>query len=196
MYDDRLRRVAVGAAMVIASAMLVSACGGGSTGPEVASAGNSTSTASSSSESSSKASPLGYSRCMRAHGLKDFPDPNSNGGLGISAHPGSDLDPNSPLFQAAQQACKSLAPQAPTSGAGQAKAAKAILRYAQCMRAHGLKDFPDPSGQGMLSLKATPGSDLDPNNPQFQSADKACRANLPGGTGAPQTSSSGGSGAQ
>jgi hypothetical protein len=48
---------------------------------------------------------LAFSACMRAHGVKDFPDP-SNGGLRISVHPGSDLDPNNPTFRKAQQACK------------------------------------------------------------------------------------------
>ena len=52
---------------------------------------------------------LAYSACMRAHGLKDFPDP-SNGGLRISVHPGSDLEPNNPTFQKAQQACQTYLP--------------------------------------------------------------------------------------
>ena len=52
---------------------------------------------------------LAFSACMRAHGLKDFPDP-SNGGLRIQDHPGSDLDPNNPTFQKAQQACQGHLP--------------------------------------------------------------------------------------
>lgn len=52
---------------------------------------------------------LAYSACMRAHGLSDFPDP-SNGGLRISVHPGSDLDPSNPTFQKAQQACQKYMP--------------------------------------------------------------------------------------
>lgn len=52
---------------------------------------------------------LAFSACMRAHGLKDFPDP-SNGGLRISVHPGSDLEPNNPTFQKAQQACQKYMP--------------------------------------------------------------------------------------
>ena len=52
---------------------------------------------------------LTFSSCMRAHGLKDFPDP-SNGGLRIQVHPGSDLDPNNPTFQKAQQACQRYLP--------------------------------------------------------------------------------------
>jgi hypothetical protein len=52
---------------------------------------------------------LAFSACMRAHGLKDFPDP-SNGGLQIQAHPGSDLSPDNPTFQKAQQACQKYLP--------------------------------------------------------------------------------------
>jgi hypothetical protein len=52
---------------------------------------------------------LALSACMRAHGVKDFPDP-SNGGLQIQVHPGSDLDPNNPTFQKAQQACQKYQP--------------------------------------------------------------------------------------
>jgi hypothetical protein len=132
---------------------------------------------------------------MRGHGIGDFPDPNSsNGGLLLQAHAGSDLDPNNPRFRAAAQACKSLAPKAPTSGPGQARAAAAMLSYSRCMRAHGISDFPDPSGNGSLALKGKPGGDLDPNNPQFQAADKACHGKLPGGGGSTETSQSGGGG--
>ncbi|HTX00191.1 MAG TPA: hypothetical protein VMD59_15530 [Acidimicrobiales bacterium] len=41
-----------------------------------------------------------------------------------------------------------------------------LLKFSQCMRNHGIRDFPDPTSQG-LSIKASPGSDLDPNSPQF-----------------------------
>ena len=58
---------------------------------------------------------LAFSSCMRAHGLKDFPDP-SNGGLQIHDHPGSDLDPNNPTFQRAQQACQGHLPFKAQSG--------------------------------------------------------------------------------
>jgi predicted carbohydrate-binding protein with CBM5 and CBM33 domain len=129
---------------------------------------------------------------MRAHGIMDFPDPNSNGGVLLRAHQGSDLDPNNPQLQAASQACKSLAPKAPTGGPGQARAAAAMLKYARCMRAHGITDFPDPGSNGQLSIKAQPRSDLNPNGPQFQSANKACHGELPGG-GLQTTRSGGGS---
>jgi hypothetical protein len=52
---------------------------------------------------------LAFSACMRAHGIKDFPDP-SNGSIRLNSSPGSDLDPNNPTFQKAQQACQKYLP--------------------------------------------------------------------------------------
>lgn len=69
---------------------------------------------------------LAFSACMRKHGVPDFPDPTfTNGSLTvkITAQPGSDLNPNSPTFQAAQQACQGLLPFKPhaSSNSGGAK---------------------------------------------------------------------------
>jgi hypothetical protein len=60
-----------------------------------------------------------------------------------------------------------------------------LLKYAVCMRAHGISDFPGPvpsplGGYG-FHYHATPGSDLDPNSPQNQSATKACEKYVPPG---------------
>lgn len=48
---------------------------------------------------------LPYSRCMRAHGISNFPDPDSRGHLDVG--PGTDVPVNTPQFQRAFQACKS-----------------------------------------------------------------------------------------
>lgn len=55
---------------------------------------------------------LKFSACMRAHGLPKFPDPQAVGGGGIrlGIRAGQGLDPNSPLFQAAQKACAKYQP--------------------------------------------------------------------------------------
>lgn len=141
---------------------------------------------------------LAYARCMRAHGVADFPDPSSNGGFQIQGGPGSGLDPSSATFQEANNACKSLRPGG-VGGPGGLSAAdrQKLLAFAACMRAHGLPDFPDPSfdlSGGGISINAGGASDLDPNSPAFQAAQKACESMLPGG-GKPGTSiSSGGQG--
>src|SRR6266481_597905 len=60
---------------------------------------------------------------MRAHGLADFPDPQTAGagnavGLKITAGVGSGLDPNNPAFEAAQKACAKLMPKKGKGGPG------------------------------------------------------------------------------
>jgi hypothetical protein len=44
-------------------------------------------------------------------------------------------------------------------------------RAAECMRAHGIPDFPDPTGD---NLSMSVGGDLNPMNPTFQAAVKLC----------------------
>ena len=166
-----------------AAVFLLAACSGNPAAPGVASAGVTTTTsASNQSSDNTKAQDqsklLAYSHCMQAHGIKDFPDP-SGGGLQITGGLNSDLNPNNPLFTSAQNACKSLMPQ-PTA-AQKAQALKDGLKMATCMRAHGIKDFPDPTSDGRISISASPGSDLNPNNPLFQTAQNACASLLPGG---------------
>ena len=57
---------------------------------------------------------LAFSACMRSHGVPDFPDPTFPTGGGaemkVGGGPGSDLNPNSPRFQAAQTACQGKLP--------------------------------------------------------------------------------------
>jgi hypothetical protein len=57
---------------------------------------------------------LAFSACMRKHGLSDFPDPtfsSSGGGFQFNGgESGSDLNPNSPKFQAARDACQANLP--------------------------------------------------------------------------------------
>ncbi len=185
----RRARTLVWAAPLAVLALVFAGCGGGSGGPGVARAGSSKPAGSrSSSTGSKKASALAYSKCMRAHGVSDFPDPNSKGQLTIenSGGPGSsDLDPNNAQFQAAHEACKSLAP-GPGTTAQQASRRADALKFAKCMRNHGITDFPDPNTSGGLEIKGNPGGDLDPSSPQLQSAQKACGHLLPG-RGKPKT---------
>jgi len=47
------------------------------------------------------------------------------------------------------------------------------------MRSHGVPNFPDPNGQGGISITSANG--IDPNSPQFQSAQTACQKLMPKG---------------
>jgi hypothetical protein len=187
----RLRRAVPLAAAFIVIGLLAAACSngsGGSGGPGVAGAGSPSSSASSSpgaSAGGAQAAMLAYSHCMRDHGIWDFPDPDANGGIDMS---GSDLDPDSPQFQAAQEACKSLLPARSTD---QSDTYEQALRFAKCMRDHGISDFPDPEANGEIGIQIEPGTDLDPNNPQFKAAAHACQSLLPAGPGEDTTQPSG-----
>ena len=142
---------------------------------------------------------LAYSQCMRAQGMTNFPDPvNDNGqiGLRISGGPNSGLDPNSATFQAAQQACQSLmpAPKAANGGVVSDEQRQKALQFSQCMRDHGVTDFPDPqftSGGGVTIGGNGKGAGLDPNSPTFQAAQQACQSLLPGLQGGGRTQDSG-----
>jgi hypothetical protein len=122
--------------------------------------------------------------------VSGFPDPNGQGALSGQSSPGAGgLDPNSPVFQAAQQACQKLLP---AGSVGQPQAQQAQdLKFARCMRAHGISNFPDPATGGSgAGVKLPP--DIDASSPQFVAAQKACQSILagPGGGSAPVGGSS------
>jgi hypothetical protein len=118
-----------------------------------------------------------FSACMRKHGVTNFPDPNSQGVISIDS--GTGVDPGSPAFRSAQSACQKLLPNGGRATPAEvAKQQQKLLAFSACMRAHGVKDFPDPSNGG-LRISVHPGSDLDPNNPTFQKAQQACQKYAP-----------------
>jgi hypothetical protein len=53
---------------------------------------------------------------------------------------------------------------------------QASLAYSQCMRTHGVPDYPDPDPSGAVSIYAGPGTDLNPNSPALQAAKQACHS--------------------
>lgn len=188
------------AAGMIALGLLASACGGST--PGVASlsgnpSSNSSNSSSSGSSSSKQADALKFSECMRSHGVTNFPDPPSGGG-GIDINAASGLDPSSPTFQAAQKACQGLLPKPSPAQIHQAE--QNALKFSQCMRSHGVTNFPDPqfktSGGGFgIKISGGPGSGLDPNSPTYQAAQKACGSILHLPSGGPKGGQgSGGSG--
>jgi hypothetical protein len=145
---SRLRVVAVVSAGLAGPALFASACGG-SSASQVAQSG-STATAqpnvgSGPSAAGKYASSLAYSRCMRSHGVSDFPYPKQvGGGIQISGSR-SGINPQSPLFMSAQQSCRHLLPGGQSTRAGQQQALARMLQISQCMRAHGISRFPDPT---------------------------------------------------
>lgn len=118
-YRPRRGRVALALA-ALASAFLVGACGSGSTsssppttiGAGATGAGPVTRSGTGSGSQSGNTTTGDYSmalaKCMRAHGVPKFPNPN---GIGNELGPGSGVNPTSAAFQAAVNGpCESLAP--------------------------------------------------------------------------------------
>ena len=137
-------------------ALLAAACSGS---PPSTGAGGSANAG----DSSSSPSAVSYSNCMRSHGVPNYPDP-SNGQLpkgGAQA-----FGVSSSAFSKAQSACHSLLPNA---GSFQEQASQCTLagdcppavvqqmmttdrKFAQCMRSHGVPNWPDPT----IGLQGSP----------------------------------------
>ena len=135
---------------------------------------------------------------MRTHGVPEFPEPSEGHVLLHSSdHNGhvTGVNPQSAQFQAASKACAKLSPKGgkPPSPAEQAKLQEKALQFSQCMRTHGVPNFPDPefssSGGGIgIRIGGRQGgpSRIDPSSPQFQAAQKACQSIMPGPKGRPR----------
>jgi hypothetical protein len=165
-----------------ASAAVGASAGRAATAGGPASGGGSESHSSVGIAGVSGASALKFAICVRAHGQPSFPDPNAQGAFQISGGNGF------AQFRPAMQACQKLLHLggAPPSPAQQAQAVAALLKYSECMRAHGVPSFPDPttSGGGVgISIHGGPGTGLDPSSPIFQRAQAACQSLMPGGPG-------------
>jgi hypothetical protein len=125
---------------------------------------------------------LAFAKCMRSHGVPNFPDSPTSGGGGFrlqiqSGPSGTNVNGvavNGPAFQSAMTACRSHLPNGghPT-GAQTAQARARALAMSRCMRSHGVPNFPDPQfgSGGFFRLNA---NGLDPNSPAFKAAAKAC----------------------
>jgi hypothetical protein len=153
------------AASAATLALTVAGCGG---------SGDSKTSSSSSNSNLEKA--VRYAQCMRENGLTDFPDPDKNGKFVIPAGgPGRDTS----QFKKAQQACKSQEPPGIKDNPAEiAKAQASWLKFANCMRQHGIQDFPDPKDGRLLVDR----NRINVNSPQFKNALKACRG-VGGGSG-------------
>jgi hypothetical protein len=184
---SQLRRAALRAlalAGVVAVSLLASACGGSSDGAKVAQVDtNTTASDSDSSNASGSDDPVAYSACMRRNGVGNFPDPDSQGRIKInSSGEKTGVDVDSPQFKAAQKACQKLLPNGGRPiAAKQAEEQQAMLKYAQCMRAHGVPKFPDPKPGGVFVPGTKGGVDPDTlDTPAFQAAQNACQKLAPG----------------
>ena len=119
-----------------------------------------------------------FAACMRKEGVGEFPDPDASGELTIDGVlNGSSLDPDAPAWKNAISACKDLQPSGFTGRKRSAQEQKPALKFAQCIRDNGVKDFPDPTPDGaLIDTNRMPGSPGARSIPGFQAAIEKCGA--------------------
>jgi hypothetical protein len=93
---------------------------------------------------------------MRSHGVPNFPDPSSSGG--VPKETAQQLGVSSSQLQAALNACQHLLPD--TGNIDDNPAAlhrwwSQMLHFAQCMHSHGVPNWPDPSAYSQDPLRPT-----------------------------------------
>jgi hypothetical protein len=184
------RRAITTALIAVALGLTVAACGSSSS----SSSSDSGTSASGTTTGTQFQARLNLAKCFRAHGI-NVPDPSSGGGpaggggvfRALRSYPQSEI-------QTATQACRQYFAQAfprlNLSPAQRAQAQQQLVKFAECMRSHGV-DIPDPtfSSGGGFGFRRAFGS-VDRNSPAFQSALSSCQSLRPrfgraagGGTG-------------
>jgi hypothetical protein len=182
---EAARQRAILSLSAVLAGFVLAACGSPST-PGLATGSTTTSTAvNSSAQGGTGASGLiAYSSCVRSHGVSNFPDPTSNGG--IPKETAAELGVSQSQLQAAESDCAHLLPAGGTlSGTNNQTITVAQQQYylevATCMRSHGVTNFPEPSFFGgsveFQGLGHLPGV----GSPLFKSAFDICRKLIPAG---------------
>ena len=142
------KRRPLDAVALIAVIAVISGCG--SSSPAGTSSGSSTGSGGNDSLAHAQKG-VKFAECMRSHGVSNFPDPGASGKLTIDAVAnGSSIDTSTPAFTQAISACKALEPAGFTGSKRSSQQQQAALKFAECIRANGVKDFPDPIPNGPL----------------------------------------------
>jgi hypothetical protein len=170
----RRARAAAVITVMAAAALLAAACGGGS--PSSAGSGGSPTAGGSANSSPTVA----YSRCVRAHGVPNFPDPDSNGQMPKPAVVRALREVGDSRARAATSACANLNPAGQGNPTLTAQDQQDYLRAAACMRSHGITNFPDPTFPGGHVNLSIPSS-IDTKSRQFTQAAQTCTKLIPAG---------------
>lgn len=162
---------AVAAAAIAGLALLAVGCGGS---PKATTSNSTTS------------QPLAFSHCMRSNGVPKFPDPNTSG---VWPKNQVYLAANNPKFEAATHTCGHLLPDGgpgvPPTPAVVQLIQTDMLKFAQCMRSHGVATWPDPTldrGRAVFDPQAV---GIDTNAPQISSKLHDCEHVFPASLGMP-----------
>lgn len=181
------RRVRPVLGMIAALALVLVACGesrsgGGGVASLSGRSGRQDRQAAGGSSKSFQEAALAYAECMRKNGA-DVPDPRP-GDRGFVIGPEADQNVDERTFREADEKCRHLLRDAEPpqlSEEEKRRVQEEMLRFARCMREQGI-DMPDPKfdeGGGASMQIGGPGSELDPEDPDFQKAQRACEQHMP-----------------
>ncbi len=181
---------------VLAQGLVLAACGGSNNAANAAASEQSR-------ERQDEVKAADFARCLREHGVEA--SASGSGGqfrLQVRATPGKSPQ----TMDAAQRACQKYRPEPKKinlSPQEKVKREEELLRFAKCMREHGIDIHAEINGGAIgIQVHGHGAGGPNPESPTFQAAQKACSGLLPfkggpGGPGAgrPDTSRSGGGGA-
>ncbi|WP_285498368.1 hypothetical protein [Actinomadura sp. NBRC 104425] len=160
------------AAMPLALALALAACGGGDDGDEgVATVNGGRQTkAAGAAGSDPEEMAVKFAECMRKNGI-DMEDPQ-DGRVVVKAKPGQEQ-----TMQKAMEACRQYSPQQNSQGGSDPQMEQRQREFAECMRKNGVEKFPDPKpGQrGIIVNKNEIGDD-----PDLETAQQKCQDILGG----------------
>jgi hypothetical protein len=120
---------------------------------------------------STNAQELAFARCMRSHQVINYPDPSASGVLPKRSP--QELGVSVSQFAAANTSCQHLLPGGGVvNQSAQAQVRANALKYSECVREHGVENFPDPASDGRIPDPATVG--VNQGSPKFEAANQAC----------------------
>ena len=160
----------------VAAALLAAACGSSPSSTGTAGAPNAE------GATSTAAQAVAYTQCMRSHGVPEYPDPDSSGQL-QKIGSGQQVGVSDAQFNTATNACQSLWPYQGLTAAQQQQELADMVKFAQCMRSHGVPTLPDPvatDGQVKFVISVSK-TGINPESPQIQAKLQQCLHVLPAG---------------
>jgi hypothetical protein len=121
-------------------------------------------------------------QCVRDRWEPTFPDPTIDSSGRATFPPGTQEPPQS-VLDACQHILQQLPPQDRQADTSRQNDPAMMLRFAQCMRRHGISDWPNPDGSGQFHFPPSLSGNLKagPRWPSVRSAWTACDRYDPSG---------------
>ena len=149
---SRTPRPLAAVAMVALISVISAGCGSNAVSDTASSSATPTSSGAT-SKATAQEKAVKFAECMRVNGVPNFPDPDPKGDTNFG------VDVSREVWLKAVDACKALKPPGALSAKRTPKEQSASLRFAQCVRDHGVKDFPDPvNGEPLIDTYKIPSS--------------------------------------